>query len=884
MRRITLILITVIMFSKAYSATGWFEDYIKLNINNNGVATPTGWYWIGGNPSYATELNNANLGVVSSLKIAGCDMKYWSDTQDRTGGAFYYKIMSSDGGTQIVSQIETVWTHTYLSGNNYQGTITVDIDLLTGLQSSRTYKLHIWAKSWGSGEGDSWLSNGGSNYVATFTTSTSPTDYFRSKSSGNWNTAGTWESSSDNSNWITSTLVPGSSAASITILNGHNITLNTNTSIPGLIINSGGTFTASDASARTLTITKSAPESSTTLANSGTWVNGTGGSTVVFTGAPSSGDAIHAITGTIPFQKVIVNKTGGSSNVGAGFAANCSVSQSLEIGNGGFVSTDPPASFYGSNAVLKFNQGISANYEINPGDKTWSTTIIPNSITINSGTVTVNENRTATGTLIVDNDANLVVNESKQLTIDTLTNNGTFTLKTGATALTTIVGGSGTTNVEQSLTSGRQWWYLSSPVSAATSDVFAPTLSENKIGTYVEDYLNDENEGTTAPYYTNPYAAGSSTALSVAKGYVVKLANTVGGTYTFTGGLLNNGNITIAPTRTGTANAKRGFNLIGNPYPSYIDWDLLYDRASATNMRNAIWFRTWNGTAMDFHTYSDGDGVPDQASGKIAPMQGFWVKVHADGSNGSLTFKNTHRSHYASGYNPLKVKTADDRQRVRLVLSDGTNSDETLIVGKSYASDSQDAYDIEKMSNESADISEIYSMIGTETMVINSVAPITAGKTVALGIRSTSEKAYSITASQLQNIPTDVRVILVDAEAETETELSEGLSYNFVASAGAVNNRFSIQFRSPGATTQVDNDSKNQILVYSNSQQQIEIISTESLPAGTQIRVFNAAGQNVAGVQAAGNHIHIPVALGKGVYFCHIENTNQNLQYKVIVR
>lgn len=524
--------------------------------------------------------------------------------------------------------------------------------------------------------------------------------------------------------------------------------------------------------------------------------------------------------------------------------------------------------------------------------------LIPNnndlSVTImSSHTITLNQN-TSLSSLTIDNGANLVVNESKQLTAGTLTNNGTLTLKSGATALTTTISGSGTTNVEQYLSSGRQWWYLSSPVSAATSNVFAPAESTNKIGTYVEDYLNDENEDTTAPYYTDPYNAGSSTALSVGKGYVVKLSSQDGGTYTFTGGSLNNGDITIAPTRTGTSNAKRGFNLIGNPYPSYIDWDAIYNDATnpATNMRDAIWFRTMDGE-MKFHTYSDGEGVPTtdanskpiSITGKIAPMQAFWVKVDDDGSNGSLTFKNTHRSHYeATGYNPLKVKAADDRQRVRLVLSDGTNTDETLIVGKSYASDSQDAYDIEKMSNESAQISEIYSMIGTETMVINSVAPITAGKTVALGIRSTSEKAYSITASQLQNIPTDVRVVLVDAEDESETELSEGVSYNFVASAGAVNNRFSIQFRSPGATTLVDNDSKNKILVYSNSQQQIEIISTESLPAGTQIRVFNAAGQNVAGVQAAGNHIHIPVALGKGVYFCHIENTNQNLQYKVIVR
>jgi preprotein translocase subunit YajC len=93
-------------------------------------------------------------------------------------------------------------------------------------------------------------------------------------------------------------------------------------------------------------------------------------------------------------------------------------------------------------------------------------------------------------------------------------------------------------------------------------------------------------------------------------------------------------------------------------------------------MRDAIWFRTYS-SGMTFHTYSDGDAVPTTSgvTGKIAPMQAFWVKVHADGSNGSLTFKNAHRSHKAeTGYNPLKVNAADDRQRVRLVLSDGTTA------------------------------------------------------------------------------------------------------------------------------------------------------------------------------------------------------------------
>ncbi len=585
------------------------------------------------------------------------------------------------------------------------------------------------------------------------------------------------------------------------------------------------------------------------------------------------------------------------------------------VGNGGILLSGSNISIdcqYGNRKIKVYgNKTLTVNpsiYQIN-GTGSFeifdAATVIFKSVNTYSGTTTINSGilelqaDQSSTEIIVKSGAKLLINgtdvDINNLTIESggtleiaagkslningnLSNTGTITIKTGATVITDgTITGSGTTNIEQSLTSGREWWYLSSPVSSAyTGTVF----SDSKVGIYDEDAFN----------YTQPF--GSSTHMKRVIGHVIKLPNTNERTITFTGGNLNNGDIDTTFTRTGIENPKRGFHLIGNPYPSYIDWDLLHVDAATSNMRDAIWFRTMDGE-MKFHTYSDGEGVPTtdanskpiSITGKIAPMQGFWVKVHADGSNGSLTFKNAHRSHKAeTGYNPLKVKAADDRQRVRLVLSDGTNSDETLIVGKSYASDSQDAYDIEKMSNESADISEIYSMIGTETMVINSVAPITAGKTVALGIRSTSEKAYSITASQLQNIPTDVRVILVDAEAETETELSEGVSYNFVASAGAVNNRFSIQFRSPGATTQVDNDSKNKILVYSNRQQQIEIISTESLPAGTQIRVFNAAGQTIAQMQAAGNRISIPASISKGVYFCHIENTNQNLQYKVIVR
>jgi hypothetical protein len=168
MKKITFILTCVLLVSSfTYAATGWFNDYVLIDKNSGGEQ----YYWIGGNPNYGTELNNNDFGVVVSLVITGCDMKYWSDTQDRTGGAFYYKIMSSDNSTQVVAPVEIIWSHASIGGNDYQGTLSAQtIDLLAGLTKNTTYKLHVWAKNWGTGQGDSWLSNGGANYVATFTT------------------------------------------------------------------------------------------------------------------------------------------------------------------------------------------------------------------------------------------------------------------------------------------------------------------------------------------------------------------------------------------------------------------------------------------------------------------------------------------------------------------------------------------------------------------------------------------------------------------------------------------------------------------------------------------------------------------------------------------
>ena len=137
---------------------GWYSDYVLLNVDSAGSA----YYWIGTDPSYGTQFDSNDFGQVTSLMLTGADMRYSSDTQDRSGGSFFVSI---DGSAAT----EYIWTQSGPEGNAYQGLWSGSVDLLSGL-SSGNHTLSVWAKNWGSGQGDSWLSNNSLNYNATFTT------------------------------------------------------------------------------------------------------------------------------------------------------------------------------------------------------------------------------------------------------------------------------------------------------------------------------------------------------------------------------------------------------------------------------------------------------------------------------------------------------------------------------------------------------------------------------------------------------------------------------------------------------------------------------------------------------------------------------------------
>jgi hypothetical protein len=808
----------------------------------------------------------------------------------------------------------------------------------------------------------------GATTQATTANSTN-TDYFRSKTTGNWNTAETWESSPNNTNWVTSTLVPNASATSITVLSGHNVTLDTDVTISGLIVNSGGTFTATDASARTLTIIKSTSGSATTIANSGIWANGSGVSTVVFTGAPGSGDAIHAISGTIGFQNITVNKTGGASNVGASFGANSSLTGTLEIGVGGFISTAPPTSFYGSNAILKFNQGSGATYDVNSTDNSWSTTVIPNYITISSGIVNLNADRTATGDLLIDggalvlnsNNPNLTIQGNwvrtsgtftansgtvtlsggnntpinvagsanmnsliisktsgaivtlesslitnsltissgaqlsvipgKQVTVNTsLTNNGTLTLQSSVSGTATIItptsiGGTGAVSIQHYLADARNW-YMSSPISGASS---LPTVDTGSL-TFFSYPEADASQvtggnGMAAGSYWNTVSSGT---FALGTGYIIRPSASAS-TVTFSGTTLNSNDIPIGLTYS-AANPKHGFNLIGNPYPCHLSWTYAFTNANSSLIESSIWVRTTTGTnntngTWSFATFNatSAEAVPTTANaGIIAPMQGFWIRAK---QAGTLTLNtNLTKSHQSS--NPLKAHAATnaDRQRVRLVVSNGTSTDEALVYFDAAAANDYDDYDSPKMPNSIATIPEIYTQVNGQKLVINGMNSISDNLEIPLGFSTGQSNTFTIKATQLSNIPSDTKVYLKDnTQLNPPTELILDQDYTFTSDVSIDNtSRFSLLFKAPSITTGTDLVKNQLVRVFGNENNQI-VIERNVQSENAVAYIYNAVGQLMQQLQLSNTINTSGVTYPCGTYFVTIRGNNKQATTKLLI-
>ena len=699
--------------------------------------------------------------------------------------------------------------------------------------------------------------NGGSNYSYSVNSS------YTTQSAGSWSSVSTWGG----------TAVP-SSSSSVTI--NHNVTLDTDATISGLTISSG-TFTASDGSARTLTISHSDAGSATTLTNTGgTWANGSGGSTVVFSGSPGSGDAIHQTSGTLGLQNVTIEKSGGSDNVGVDFQANSSVSGTLVIGNGGYVSTSPPSSFYGGSATLNFNQGVGAEYDVGSGDNSWSTTQVPSNITISSGTVNLNDDRDATGALNISSGATLNVAAGKTLTLGaSSTNGGDLFLKANSSGYAQLDLSDNTTlsnvTAEQyfDVSSGGRWVYMSTPVTTTTTNLLDPAFS-------IINYSGHSSPSIYRYDGSNYSAISSGTTLNKGDGFMIYAGTNPAGPYVFSAGTftlstskgeITNQDVAISCTNSGPGSstsgyngASDGWNLVGNPFPQGLT-NASIANANTTDFDGTIY--GFNGSNFVSES-SSGVGSFDVAR----PFQSFWVRRTSTGTS-DYTLGYTNASTDAASF--TKTNTQIPLITFSTTWQNGYVADN--FVG--FSSTATDAFDNQEdaffLNAQTQGYANLFSFSSAdEGLQIDMRNEQFQSKSIEMGFDSETNGTYSI-AFAVEHIPSSWTLQLEDRLTNSLHDLNTG-AYDFQHSSGNVLKRFVLHINKNAVGQEEAAEMEN---FYWFQKDQLLTVDGLSLKSPTAVLLTDMMGRQVAfrNLSAGTQRVELNVSgLNNGVYLLQLGN------------
>ena len=203
----------------------------------------------------------------------------------------------------------------------------------------------------------------------------------------------------------------------------------------------------------------------------------------------------------------------------------------------------------------------------------------------------------------------------------------------------------GTVTMQRYMDTAFGYKYFSTPFSNSTVGDFSSWIDlAASFPNFYEYNENREdasgNDATGWEPYTN-----SSNSVNVAEGYALNFGNTFAPATVEVTGEVNNGNISINLQNHNGLYTK-GFNLVGNPYPSPIDWDAT--GWTKTNIDDGIYFFTAGTTDQYTGTYTsyvNGISSADGKSSNIIPsMQGFFVKVSDGKTTGTLDMTNPVRT------------------------------------------------------------------------------------------------------------------------------------------------------------------------------------------------------------------------------------------------
>ena len=486
------------------------------------------------------------------------------------------------------------------------------------------------------------------------------------------------------------------------------------------------------------------------------------------------------------------------------------------------------------------NWGTAAN---------WSNDVLPNSlynISIPSGqNVTIGATTGATANnLTVDGAGSLTVNAGGSLIV-----NGTST-------------GNVTYNRTLDFISGnaKGWHLVGSPVVSetydnayATANNLATSGTKRGLATYdtaldTWSYLESDNSN-----------AGTFTS---GLGYSLKRASI--GTVSFTG-TINTADVTPSVLATGN-----GFNLVSNPYTSYINSGTFLTENTANLVSETIWL--WNPVSENYETKVTVNAYT------LSPGQGFFVRA----SGATVNFIESNQS---SGTDNFQ-RSGSTRPEINLMMTDGAlNRFAKLYYLENATKGFDNGYDGETFGGiaNSLDVfTHLVSDSEGKNFQIQSL-PNTdyENMVVQVGLKAEVGKELIFTAEAM-NLPNGIKVFLEDRANNTFTDLSNNGSYK-VTTTDALNGIGRFYLHTKSSVLSADENVLNTVSIYKTSNSNIRL---SGLPQGKSVvKLYNILGMQVMQRSFDSNgvkDISLP-KLSPGIYIVQLDNGTGKINKKIIL-
>ncbi len=330
-----------------------------------------------------------------------------------------------------------------------------------------------------------------------------------------------------------------------------------------------------------------------------------------------------------------------------------------------------------------------------------------------------------------------------------------------------------------------------------SNHLISPPIPSAMTNTFIGYYMYKYNEPTS---WVNMLI---NQHLEVMRGYAVYKPNMTSDTKAYIG-TVNSGTIGTENNLTRT-DSTRGWNLLGNPYPSAIDWDA-ESGWTKTNVGNAIY--TWDQAHRIYTSYVGGIDV-NGGSNFIPSMQGFMVRVVQEQSFGTLQMTNDVRVH-----NTIPFWKNNIHNVIRLSASSGDFTDEAVIRFNPFSTAAFDVkWDAVKLMSEKAK-AQLFTIASNEEFSINTLPEITEHLIVPLHLKIYEGGDYTITAKGLNSFDEDIYIYLEDLNLQKTTYLNANSVYSFSSKPEDEEARFKLHFSLTPLYTNVLNSIKTAVYSY----------------------------------------------------------------------